>query len=350
MHLTAVTTTRQIKNLRRIFNSKLTSEEIDSERRVGNPSSTSICEVHVHRDLGFWVVLDECSNDTQTWNVFGRIDERLDTTNLPLEHVCQINFAYEGASDYVGGLFARSRAGQYLVTHSGRLGGGHPGVGKVPFLAFLAREDPDLVPVEIVREDAKPTWRLVIGDLDAPNFRERIAHFVHLADSFKRAVRGLGPRDAPSIGGRTVLGQGRQPDPQVRRAIEERAMLVAEAYYRASGYTVERVTRQHGELDLRCVRRGAERRVEVKGTAGPGASVELTAAEVRRASEASPPVDLAVVADISVDAGRSPPLATGGDLVVYPDFNPAKHAAVPTEYRCTLDRSLGRAISKPSRR
>lgn len=339
MQLTAITNHRRIKSLIDRFRERLTSARVEPERRVGNPSSTSICDVHVHVDLGFWVVLEECGNETQTWHVFGRLDERLENPNATLEHVCQVNFAYDGLSDSVGGVFAEDDRGHVYVTHSGRVGGGTPGVGKDAFLAHLSANGGNFRIADVTIASGRIAPRLVLADLESRDFRRHIARFVDHVEAFKRSVRGLDvavPSITPS-----ARGQGREPDPEARRAIEEHAMQVVEAHYRKQRYTVERTHTRRGELDLLCTRRGTQVRIEVKGTTTAGDSVELTAAEIRRARAKDPPVDLAVVSNIKVDRSKTPPRAHDGELYIYPSFNPDDHELEPTVFRCKLDHTTG---------
>lgn len=338
MQLTAITNRRRIDSLIDRFRKELKSRHIELKRRVGNPSSTSICDVHLHDDLRFWVVLEECGNETQTWHVFGRINERLENPNATLEHICQINFAYDGQSDSVGGLFAEDDRGHVYVTHSGRVGGGRPGIGKDAFLAHLSASGGDFRTADVAVASGRIVPRLVLSNLESRDFRRNIARFVDHVEAFKDSVYGPDPTPPDST---TARGQGRQPDPEVRLAVEEHAMQVVEAHYRKQRYTVERTHTRHGELDLRCTRRGAEIRVEVKGTTTAGASVELTAAEIRRARAKDPPVDLAVVSSIEVDRTQRPPRAHGGELYIYPTFNPDEHKLEPTVFRCKLDHNHG---------
>jgi len=343
MQLTAITSLRRVEKLVEQFRDRLRSIETEDERKVGNPSSTSICTVDIHRDHGFWVVLDDRSIDTQTWHVFGLINDRLDTPDSTLEHVCQINFSYEGDVGRVGGLFAQDQRGNIYITHSGGVGGGRAGIGKNAFLDFLAERTHDLVPVEVDVARAPPTQRLVLCDLDDPLLPQKIARFVRLVADFKATVRGQPlPSWPPVTQSVPPTGQGRQQSPEIRRAVERHAMDRVERHYRTQGYSVERVTTQPGELDLRCLRRGRELRVEVKGTTSAGDSVELTAAEVRYAAKGNPPVHLAVVSSIQVDSDRSPPLASGGELYIYESFTPSDHTLTPTKFRCTLDHSRGK--------
>ena len=240
----------------------------------------------------------------------------------------------------VAGLFAEDDRGQVYVTHSGRVGGGTPGVGKDAFLAHLLENGGDFRTADVTVASGRIAPRLVLSNLESRDFRRNIARFVDHVKAFKRDVRGLDTPDPPTPSTPT-RGQGREPDPEVRHAVEEHAMQVVEAHYHKQRYTVERTHTRRGELDLLCTRRGAQVRVEVKGTTTAGDSVELTAAELRRASAKDPPVDLAVVSSIAVDRAQRPPRAHGGELYIYRGFDPADHTLEPTVFRCKLDHNRG---------
>jgi hypothetical protein len=324
----------QLRRERRTFRDPLSRLVSSPARRVQTSPQ------HARSTRGEKSGLDDCGNDTQTWHVFGRIDDRLDNPNATLEHVCQINFAFDGLSDSVAGLFAGDDRGQVYVTHSGRVGGGTPGVGKDAFLAHLSEHSGDFRTADVTVASGRITPRLVLSNLDSRDFRRNIARFVDRVEAFKRDVRGLDTPDPPNPSS-AARGQGREPDPEVRRAVEEHAMQVVEAHYRKQRYTVERTHTRRGELDLLCTRRGAQVRVEVKGTTTAGDSVELTAAELRRARAKDPPVDLAVVSGIEVDRTQSPPRAHGGELYIYRGFDPDEHTLEPTVFRCKLNHTTG---------
>lgn len=323
---------RQIARFRRALSSRETQE-----RMVGNRGSTEPCLIHVHRDLGFWVVLGDAGE--QTWHVFGRIDDHFEKETGTLPHVCQINFSYAGSSR-VSGTFAADPRDRVFVTHSGGIGGGRSGIGKNGFLEYIS-EHAHLPLVDIDSQDGGRTTRLLLGELNTPSFRSRTAEFVHLVDRFKRHARADADEASATAGLIGKRGQGYERDPEVRRVVEAHAMTYVANHYRSLGYTVRPVSNRPGELDLRCTRRGTEIWVEVKGTAGEGNSVELTDAELRRSRERDVLVHLAVLSGIRVNRSECPPRASGGTLFIYKRFSPDQHTLVPTKYRCTLDHSHG---------
>lgn len=338
MHLYAITALKEVEEHLGQFYIALESEETRI-RRVGNRSQADDYAIYVHRDLGIWTVLETHSSEQQTWNVFGITSGRFAKESATLEHTCQINFSYDGKAGKTAGLFARDTRGQVYVTHSGGIGGGRAGIGPSAFRDYLRmRRRP--AEATISTPTGQSLSHLVLGALDAPELRANIARFVWLVADFKAHARGR-PLPSQSHTTDTSLGQGPLLDPLVRKAVELHAMARAEAHYRKLGYAVKPTHTVAGELDFKCTRRGVEVRVEVKGTTGDGNSVELTAAEVRRAQLQRPTVQLAVVSRIEIDRTNRPPRASGGDLTIYKNFDPSQHRLLPTRYRCMLDPSHG---------
>ena len=97
-------------------------------------------------------------------------------------------------------------------------------------------------------------------------------------------------------------------------AVEKYAVALATKHYEDAGWTVEDVG-SWASYDLRCRRVSEELHVEVKGTTGAGATVNLTANEVLHA-ETFPNTALFVVTNIAVTAGPDPE-ASGGEPGVF---------------------------------
>ena len=100
-----------------------------------------------------------------------------------------------------------------------------------------------------------------------------------------------------------------------RRAIELRAMEVAEDHYRVAGWEVEDVSASMS-FDLRCRKDGSELHVEVKGTTTNRPQVVLTANEVLHAREEHPRTALVWVNEIVLDRTGDDPVASGGSIRV----------------------------------
>jgi hypothetical protein len=128
-------------------------------------------------------------------------------------------------------------------------------------------------------------------------------------------------------------------------------MKRATAHFTQQGWKVEDV---HGRepYDLRCLKRGQELRIEVKGTSSAGSEIVLTPNEVAHARRYFPNVALYVLADVvwkstggryrakggrefinnpwRIDDGKLKPLAYTYKL---PEIRPDRSQEVPNAYR-----------------
>lgn len=137
-------------------------------------------------------------------------------------------------------------------------------------------------------------------------------------------------REAVEAAAGKGTGQGYRVDPEVRRAVEKRAMVVAREHFEKR-WKVKDVSSNHPyDLDCRNLETGAELRVEVKGTTSNGAKVILTPNEVRNARDHKENVALCIVANIQVARGRDGKVnATGGTLRVYKPWEIDKGNLMP---------------------
>lgn len=134
---------------------------------------------------------------------------------------------------------------------------------------------------------------------------------------------------------RDARGQGYEADPAVRRAVELRAMTLAEAHYRELGFEVKDTSATQ-PYDLRCTKNGAEVRVEVKGTRGGGSTVEVTIGEVENARATGWRTDLFVVSGIEVTQGVEGVVSQGGVARKIEGWKPAVDELAPIRFRCTV--------------
>jgi Domain of unknown function (DUF3883) len=129
--------------------------------------------------------------------------------------------------------------------------------------------------------------------------------------------------------------QGYEPDSDVRRAVEQRAMALAEEHYRALGFDVQN-TATTKPYDFRCTLDGLEVRVEVKGTRGDGAAIEVTIGEVENARGADWRTDLFVVSGILVTRTLDAPVASGGTVRIVAGWRPAPEDLECIRFRCLV--------------
>ena len=98
-----------------------------------------------------------------------------------LNIVCEINPPREGIDRRSATVFVRSRHGAVYLAHSGKVGGGRTGVGKIGFLKFYGDDTVDTVQWP----DDHSAEYIVIAALDDNDFREQVAAFVHKVADFK---------------------------------------------------------------------------------------------------------------------------------------------------------------------
>lgn len=122
---------------------------------------------------------------------------------------------------------------------------------------------------------------------------------------------------AVAEGARTKGGQGFGLTASERRAVEERAMRVAESHLASKGYACE-VTSAWAPYDIIASNDDEELIVEVKGTTSAGTQIILTANEVDVHRQRYPANALYVVHSIELtrEATGVTPVATGGVLVI----------------------------------
>ncbi|MBY6678343.1 DUF3883 domain-containing protein [Rhodococcus sp. BP-332] len=134
-------------------------------------------------------------------------------------------------------------------------------------------------------------------------------------------------------------------DPKVRRAIEMQAVTQAIQHYSSLGYLYKDVGSSK-PFDLLLVGTGdlpIERHVEVKGSTGPAASVELTHGEVDHARTFQP-TDLFVVSGITWHRSGDDVVTTSGTAMVIDGWAPADTDLKPIRFRHAVPAPLLRPI------
>lgn len=149
--------------------------------------------------------------------------------------------------------------------------------------------------------------------------------------------------DAPTARRRSGTGrsgQGFEPDPAVRKAVEEYAIGVATEFYEGRDWKVKRVDQEKLGYDLCCVSGSRTLFVEVKGTRTAGERVVITANEAFHAHEHSEDTELFVLYNIQVDRTvPKEPRCFGGEQRVISDWDPhATGSLVPKVYYWHLPR------------
>ena len=104
------------------------------------------------------------------WNCFGLGNPANQHT---LQIVVEINPPHEGEDQRVAGLFACDEANRFYIAHTGKVGGGRPGIGANTFRDFFKNE-----PWSEIACLSGTRVALVFGPVDASHFPAQLADFV----------------------------------------------------------------------------------------------------------------------------------------------------------------------------
>jgi hypothetical protein len=130
------------------------------------------------------------------WNGFGIYNSARSAQTI----VVEINIPTDSNSAMVAGFFAEdSETGDVFLMHSGRIGGGRPGIGKAAFLMWSKAKR-----VDVAGEDRNIRSGIAVGKLNDPDLSGRIWRFVGNVHSFKEEAAA-----------------GRLENPEFKRKVEE---------------------------------------------------------------------------------------------------------------------------------
>lgn len=134
---------------------------------------------------------------------------------------------------------------------------------------------------------------------------------------------------------RSTRGSGYLKDVEVKRAVERRAVRLARAHFEADGYSCKDVgtTRSY---DLHLTKGPEEIHMEVKGSTGTAATVELTSNEVIHSRSTLWQTQLIVVDQITWTRRSGKVVASGGRLRVWPAWRAECDNLAVTRYRYQL--------------
>jgi hypothetical protein len=150
---------------------------------VGFPGGNFDRDIYSAGEGKLWVAFsrpDRNAAVARYWNGFGVFGAKQPAQAITVE----INIATNSNSGQVAGFFAEDpETGDIFLMHSGKVGGGHHGVGK---LAFLVRSKSKLV--EVVDDDGRTRTGIAVSKLSDPDLAGRIWAFVRSVHSFKDEV------------------------------------------------------------------------------------------------------------------------------------------------------------------
>ena len=115
------------------------------------------------------------------WNCFGVFEPR---PGAALDITVEVNPPHDGENRRVGGVFLRDEARRFYVGHSGRIGGGRPGIGLKAF-----RKRNGHLPWQTINTAKGPRELMVFGPFVKEGFPAMLGSFVWAVDRFKVAVQ-----------------------------------------------------------------------------------------------------------------------------------------------------------------
>jgi hypothetical protein len=150
---------------------------------VGWQGGGTRADVHWHRGIRIWGVFRDAppGERARFWNCFGVSEPR---PGAALDITVEVNPPHFGENRRVAGAFLRDEANRFYIGHSGRIGGGRPGIGQQAF-----RERSGHLPWGTINTATGPRELMVFGPFVEEKFPERLASFVRAVDCFKVDVQ-----------------------------------------------------------------------------------------------------------------------------------------------------------------
>jgi hypothetical protein len=183
MNLSPITTRKESKIAFNALRSSLIAGSKKFKRNVGWPGGHGEFTLHWHEDAHFWVVLD--LEESRYWCPYGTMDPN---SYSSVEITLEINPPTEGINRRCGGIFLKDSGSSLYLAHSGKVGGGRKGIGKMNFLeqyggSLEEVEWPDGVTTEVV----------LLGKIGGRSFLNNIATYLRAVKAFKANATGQTP-------------------------------------------------------------------------------------------------------------------------------------------------------------
>jgi hypothetical protein len=179
--LTLVESTADKKSAQRALERNLRSSlKRQGTHNIGHPGGNFDDEVYSNGAGTLWAALGKTFEEnaiTRYWNGFGVFDPDRRRQEIAVE----INIPAESNTAQIAGFFARDTGtGDTFLLHSGKVGGGRPGIGKS---AFLVHSKATLVDID--PGSKRHRLGVLIGKVNAPDLSSRIWRYVKQVQRFK---------------------------------------------------------------------------------------------------------------------------------------------------------------------
>ena len=148
--------------------------------KIGYPGGSGRYSVKHNRIVWF---TSEKHKGKKFWNAFGLKPDK----NKQNDIVAEINIPIDGINLSIGaGMFAVDEKGSIFLLHSGRIGGGYPGINKTNFLAWYSQFD-SMIEVE---NGTKVEKGILIGNVSQKeDLINGLIRYLRDVEYFKQLVR-----------------------------------------------------------------------------------------------------------------------------------------------------------------
>lgn len=153
-------------------------------RNIGFPGGNADLPIYSVGAGKLWVAFGESGDGSERryWNAFGAYQPDQPAQSITVE----INILANSNNSRVAGFFAEdSEVGDIFLMHSGKVGGGRPGIGKTAFLVWSKAKL-----IDVSKKDGGFRTGIAVGKLHDPDLADRIWTFVRRVQDFKDQAAG----------------------------------------------------------------------------------------------------------------------------------------------------------------
>jgi hypothetical protein len=147
---------------------------------VGWPGGSFQATVQWNDQHGFWSFLDE--EDSKYWCAYG-VRRPIPGKNTNIS--CEINPPTGDVDRRLGGIFLKDSNGNVYLAHTGKVGGGRPGIGKARFLDYYRRPQ-----TEIEWPSGDISEAFVLGRIGGRNFLQSLSGYLRAVEEFRNSATG----------------------------------------------------------------------------------------------------------------------------------------------------------------
>ena len=182
MSLQPLTDAGDVKRAIASLKLNLTRSCVQMNRFIGWQGGGQNFRVYWSAGLRMWWKLYRSSGGSRYVCFFGFQDPNR-SKNLTI--ICEVNPPCQGFDRRTAGVLVRDDAGRIFLAHTGKIGGGRPGVGKSSFISACGGDQME----PIVWPDRKETEVFVIGRVDSSRLASQIRDFVAQVKEFKDSAK-----------------------------------------------------------------------------------------------------------------------------------------------------------------